>query len=65
MRLNNVEKGFIKLQLTKSTNSCQRKHKLCVTALGLRKLNDISVVKDSPSVRGLVNKVSYLVKVVG
>ncbi|MCB1570436.1 MAG: 50S ribosomal protein L30, partial [Xanthomonadales bacterium] len=38
-------------------------HRLSVKALGLRKLNDVRELKDSPSVRGLINQVSYLVNV--
>ena len=53
----------IKVRLFKSPNSCQHRHRLSVMALGLRKLNDVRVLKDSPSVRGLINKVSYLVRV--
>jgi large subunit ribosomal protein L30 len=32
--------------------------------LGLRKINSISELEDTPAVRGMINKVSYLVKVV-
>jgi large subunit ribosomal protein L30 len=53
----------IKVRLVKSPNSCQERHRVSVRALGLRKLNDVRELKDSPSVRGLVNQVSYLVRV--
>jgi large subunit ribosomal protein L30 len=53
----------IKVRLVKSPNSCQERHRISVRALGLRKLNDVREVKDSPSVRGLINQVSYLVRV--
>ncbi len=33
------------------------------SALGLNKLNDMRELKDSPQVRGLINKVHYLVRV--
>jgi len=55
--------GTVRVRLYKSTNSCQWKHRLSVKALGLNKLNDVRVLKDSPQVRGLINKVSYLVRV--
>lgn len=54
---------MIKVRLFKSTNGCKGIHRLSVKALGLRKLNDVRELKDSPSVRGLINKVSYLVRV--
>lgn len=61
--VNPKEDKLIRLRLVKSTNSCQYKHKLCVNALGLRKLNDMSTLKDSPSVRGLINRVNFLVRI--
>jgi len=33
--------------------------------LGLRRMNSVSEVQDTPAVRGMINKVSYLVKVIG
>jgi large subunit ribosomal protein L30 len=54
----------IKVRLVKSPNSCQARHRLSVKALGLRKINDVRELKDSPSVRGLINKINYLVQVV-
>ncbi|HSS06339.1 MAG TPA: uL30 family ribosomal protein, partial [Rhodanobacteraceae bacterium] len=30
---------------------------------GLRKLNDVRELTDSPSVRGLINQVNYLVRI--
>jgi large subunit ribosomal protein L30 len=53
----------IKVRLVKSPNSCQERHRISVRALGLRKLNDVRELKDSPSVRGLINQVNYLVRV--
>ena len=51
------------MRLFKSQNGCQWKHRLSVKALGLNKLNDVRELKDSPQVRGLINKISYLVRV--
>ena len=55
--------GTIKVRLYKSMNSCKWEHRLSVKALGLNKLNDVRELKDSPQVRGLVNKVNYLVRI--
>ena len=55
--------GTIKVRLFKSMNSCKWQHRLSVKALGLNKLNDVRELKDSPQVRGLVNKISYLVRI--
>jgi large subunit ribosomal protein L30 len=35
-----------------------------VRGLGLRKLNGTRVLEDTPAVRGMINKVSYLVQVI-
>ncbi len=39
-------------------------HRATVRGLGLRRVNSVSELEDTPSVRGMINKVSYLVKVV-
>jgi len=53
----------VRVRLFKSPNGCTARHRLSVRALGLRKLNDVRELKDSPQVRGLVNQVSYLVRI--
>lgn len=58
-----VKSGTVTVRLFKSTNSCPAQHRLSVKALGLRKINDVRELKDSPQVRGLINKVSYLVRI--
>ena len=55
--------GTIRVRLFNSTNGCQARHRASVRALGLRKLNDVRELNDSPSVRGLINQVSYLVRI--
>jgi large subunit ribosomal protein L30 len=53
----------LKVRLYKSTNSCQQRHRTSVKALGLRKLNDVRELPDTPSVRGLIKQVGYLVRI--
>ncbi|GAA3986543.1 50S ribosomal protein L30 [Comamonas faecalis] len=53
----------IKVQLVRSIIGTKESHRATVRGLGLRKLNSISELKDSPEVRGMINKVAYLVKV--
>lgn len=55
----------IKVTLIKSTSGRIESHKACVRGLGLRRINHTVEVEDTPSVRGMVNKVSYLVRVEG
>ena len=53
----------LKITLIKSTISTQPSHKACVKGLGLRRLRHSVVLQDSPSVRGMLNKVSYLLAI--
>ena len=55
--------GTVKVRLVKGLRGSQAKHRLSVRALGLNKLNSVRELKDSPQVRGLINKVHCLVKV--
>lgn len=61
--MSNATPKTITVRLVKSQNSTPADHRLCVKALGLRKLNSVRVLKDSPQVRGLINKVHYLVRI--
>lgn len=55
----------IKVTLFRSTNGKLPNHKLCVKGLGLRRIGHVVEVEDTPSVRGMINKVNYMVRVVG
>lgn len=55
--------GIVRVKLVRSPNSTPERHRLCVKALGLKRLHQVVELKDSPSVRGLINKVNYLVRV--
>ncbi|MEY1663170.1 50S ribosomal protein L30 [Isoalcanivorax beigongshangi] len=57
--------NMIKVTLTKSTNGRLEKHKACVRGLGLRRIGHTVEVEDTPAVRGMINKVSYMVQVEG
>jgi large subunit ribosomal protein L30 len=55
----------IKVTLVKSVIGTKQSHRATVRGLGLRRLNHTVELKDTPEVRGMVNKVSYLVKCEG
>ncbi|OOV86063.1 MULTISPECIES: 50S ribosomal protein L30 [Oceanospirillum] len=55
----------IKVTLTRSPIGILPKHKLCVKGLGLRRIGHTVELEDTPSVRGMINKVNYLVRVEG
>jgi len=53
----------VKVTLLRSTNSCLRKQKATVEALGLRKIRH-SVVKElNPSIEGMLFRVRHLIQV--
>ena len=54
----------LRIRLTKSPIGARTEHKATVRALGLRRLGQERLVVDSPSVRGMVGSVSYMVKIV-
>ena len=51
------------LKLVKSGIGRMKKHKLCIKGLGFKKLNHTVTVLDTPSNRGLVNKVSDMIEI--
>ena len=54
----------VKVQLVRSPIGTKADHRATVRGLGLRKLNSTSTLEDTPSVRGMITKVQYLVKVI-
>lgn len=53
----------VKIQLVRSPIGCKESHRATVRGLGLRKIRGISELVDTPEVRGMINKISYLVRV--
>jgi len=53
----------VKVTLVKSKNGRLKSHKACVAGLGLRRMHQTVEVIDTPENRGMINKVSYLLKV--
>ena len=53
----------IKLTLVRSTSGRLKNHKACAAGLGLRKMHQTVEVIDTPENRGMVNKISYLLRV--
>jgi large subunit ribosomal protein L30 len=54
----------LKVKLVKGLIGTRADHRATVRGLGLRRVNSVSELQDTPSVRGMINKVAYLVKVV-
>ncbi|MEM7098501.1 MAG: 50S ribosomal protein L30 [Pseudomonadota bacterium] len=55
----------IKVTLTKSPIGRLKNHKACVAGLGLRRIGHTVEVEDTPSVRGMINRIYYMVQVEG
>ncbi len=53
----------IKIKLVRSVIGTKQSHRDTVRGLGLRGINSISVLVDTPEVRGMIHKVDYLVTV--
>jgi len=53
----------LKVTLVRSTNGRLKNHKDCVRGIGIRRMHQTVEVKDTPENRGMINKVSYMLKV--
>ncbi|MCB0974967.1 MAG: 50S ribosomal protein L30 [Actinobacteria bacterium] len=53
----------LKITLVRSTIGTKPKHRATVKAMGLRRINDSRMLPDSPSVRGMIQRVRHLVEV--
>lgn len=60
-----VKKAGKSIKVTQVASTAGRlpNHKACIKGLGLRKIGHSVVVDDTPAIRGMASKVSYLVKV--
>jgi len=57
------DKKTLTVKLVRSVAGTREEHRATVRGLGLRRLNSQRVLEDTPSVRGMINKVAYLVQV--
>jgi len=55
--------GRLKVTLVRSVIGRLRAHQACVRGLGLRRIGHSTVVNDTPAIRGMITKVSYLLAV--
>jgi len=54
---------IIRVTQVKSIIGRLKTHKACIRGLGLRKINHTVEVEDTPAIRGMINKVSYMISV--
>ncbi len=53
----------IKVKVVKGLAGTKQQHRDTVRGLGLKKLNQVSELADTPAVRGMINRVNYLVRI--
>jgi large subunit ribosomal protein L30 len=53
----------IKVRLVKGLAGIKQRHRDTVHGLGLKKINQTAVLADTPAVRGMINRVNYLVRI--
>jgi large subunit ribosomal protein L30 len=58
-----MAKANIKITQIRSVHGRLKKHRACITGLGLRRIGHTVEVEDTPSVRGMINKVNYMLRV--
>ena len=58
------KKNTITVKQTKSSIGKPKSHRATLLGLGLKKINSQRTLEDTPCVRGMINKVSYMVEVV-
>ncbi len=57
------DKKTVTVKLVRSPIGTKLTHRATVRGLGLRRLNSESTLEDTPAVRGMIDKIAYLVKV--
>jgi large subunit ribosomal protein L30 len=60
-----TEKAMIRVKQVKSEIGYNRRQRATLKGLGIRRMHQVVEVEDTPSVRGMIDKVSHLVKVMG
>ena len=58
-----AKKKTVKVTLVRSPIGTLPKHRLCLKGLGLRRMRQSVEVEDTPAVRGMINKVNYMLAI--
>ena len=53
----------LKIKLVKSGIGRMKNHKLCIKGLGFKRLNQVINITDTPSNRGMINKISDMLEI--
>ncbi len=57
------KKKQIRVTLVRSPIGFQPRHRECVRGLGLKRMHHTVLLEDTPSIRGMVNKINYMLRV--
>lgn len=60
--MSKTSKKQLKVTLVRSMHGRLASHRACATGLGLRRMHHTVTVEDTPCTRGMINKISYMVK---
>jgi len=55
-------RNYIRVKQVKSTIGALSRHKACIRGLGLKRIGHFVILEDTPSIRGMINKVGHLVE---
>jgi large subunit ribosomal protein L30 len=61
--MSNQVKKTLKVKLVKSPSRTAGGHRDTVLGLGLKRINQVRELEDTPAVRGMITKVAYLVRI--
>lgn len=60
-----MSKNTVKVTLVRSPIGTMQRHRQCLAGLGLRRMHQTVELEDTPAVRGMINKVRYMLNVEG
>ena len=58
-----AKEAKIKVTQVRSVHGRLKSHKACIAGLGLRRIGHTVEVQDTPAIRGMINKVNYMLRV--
>jgi large subunit ribosomal protein L30 len=58
-----MAKETVKVTQIRSIHGRLKSHRACIAGLGLRRIGHTVEVEDTPSIRGMINKVNYMLRV--
>jgi large subunit ribosomal protein L30 len=63
VKVKTMAQKMLKVTQVRSAAGRLPRHRACVAGLGLRRIRQTVEVEDTPAVRGMINKVNYLLQV--